>query len=550
MRELQDFSSWADSIIQESIMEKTQNTPDRAIPIEKNIMYQAQRKYRDLDPEQALNLFLADKLDDFDRRDLDQNKVINRQRQENEKLRGQVTQISQELQDIEAHSAEADKELDRIKQLGGKLQTDVETRRVGAREVQEIMAQVEALKNKEGMDPRQFEQLKSQVEDQIKDFRTKGVNPEKFAELSQRLDAMTQADQVDRDELARVQDLIGKVEAGQREIETGKTDIAAKLADLEKRQDDIEQREKNIDKEIDAKVVQAAVRAGRRGTQAEYKRSKERLNRLEDEVLPDIVASLEDSNREMQKAVTSIKDNDTVQDIRIQKIEQNIPAAVGATRNVKDPGAMQQADAALKARLARLGKIQPASVPGVSPEQAPNLELTTEGLELQETDAETRKIAFMYAQKFADVYYEEFWLDANKRPIMQRYGKTDVMSAIFQSLYNWLFRIGTYAIEESEYDRIWNTALEILVAQHPYIDYEDLGIDPNKIKGQTFVRPKTYGGKSRTVTRKPEPEQLDLPLDYDRIRDVKESRLPKKYTQAIDDMAAQILGDQYGKYLR
>ena len=489
---------------------------------------------------------MADKLDDFDRRDLDQNKVINRQRQENEKLRGQVTQISQELQDIEAHSAEADRELDRIKQLGGKLQTDVETRRVGAREVQEIMAQVEALKNKEGMDPRQFEQLKSQVEDQIKDFRTKGVNPEKFAELTQRLDAMSQADQVDRNELARVQDLVGKVETGQREIETGRIDVAAKLADLEKRQDDIEQREKNIDKEIDAKVVQAAVRAGRRGTQAEYKRSKNRLDKLENEVLPQLAQAEE----ALKTTIDDIIQHDNLQDQAIRDLSQG-QVDPGAAKRVAHPQALGSLDQWMTQQAANRmydpedeeNRVQYATESVIT--EAPGDDyVDPESI----TPEENKRVAFEYANKITPILYGILMRDPNKRDILRRYSSGAATDAIFQSSYHWLFKIGAYAIRD-EYKHIWRTTLEILVAQHPYIEHDDLGIDPNKIKGLTKPTPKGYGKVvPPRVPANPEPQQQRLPFD-DGNGTVKESSLPKKYTQAIDDMAAQILGDQYGKYL-
>lgn len=526
MRELNDFSAWADSVLNEALTEKTQNTPDRAIPIEKNIMYQAQRKYRDLEPEQALNLFLADKLDDFDRRDLDQNKVINRQRQENEKLRGQVTQISQELQDIEAHSAEADQELERIKQLGGKLQTDVETRKVSTQEVQEIMAQVEALKNKPGVDPAAWKNLKSEVERQVEEFKNKGVDPEKFKEFNEKLQSLTSSQEIEAGQLQNLERIVSQAEASRQRLGATAQQQSEKIDNLIQ---DLEAKERRFAKSIARSGVKYKEFEQRMGTMLDQ------MKQLEQQA-DSVAQAIDYQSQEIGRAD---KIND-IQDAKINRIE-NLIASSDKTETPPE----SDIDAALRARLQRRGKIAKATVAPPNPEPQQDFQLNAENIELQESDPdekETQRIAFEYANKFVDLYYDEFWDDADKRPIMQRYSKPDVMNALFQSLYNWLFRIGAYAVEETEYERIWRTALEILVAQHPYIDYEELGIDPDKVKGRTFSRPKPYGKPRNTVR-----PQEQLPLDFD--KDVKESRIPKKYAQAIDDMASQILGDQYGKYL-
>jgi hypothetical protein len=569
MRELNEFDSWAQDIVESSIMERDapeQKAIKRAIPQSQDVMFQAQRKYRDLSPEDALSKFLSDKLEDFDRRDLDQNKVINRQRQENEKLRSQVSQMSQELQDLETHSAQSDAEINRLRDLSGSLRADVEKRRVSGQEVQDILAQVDAIKNKAGISPEQYQRLKTEVEKQIEDFKTKGVNPEKFQELQQRLDVISSSNKIGSDDVERVENLLKQVEAGQRETEMSRTDVIAKLKELEKGQADLEQREKNIDKEIDKKVIDAAVRAGRRGTQAEYKRSKARLDYLENETIQKINAKIED-----------IEHHDAVQDVEIANLSGQKPTvkknvAAEPVRSELDQfmhslysRAKQQQSVLAKNNNTNIQK-QPEQ-PEMQPEpenpekeKAGGLNVvpmkTNESIQQEayksqeEEDREKAKVAAHYAGIYAPLYYEIFEKEPDKRRVMRRYAKDSVIDALYYSIYNWLFRIGRYAVEDEE--RLWRTALEILVAQHPYVEYDDLGLDPKKIRrGSWFQAPpprtKQPSGQEtqqQTGTKPREPGQPPGPDD------VSESRLPHGLSQQIDTLAENILGEQYSKYLR
>ena len=88
MKELKLFEQWADSIINEfdatNVKKAASNRKD-PVAADKDIGYQSQTKYAGRDKDQALQLFIADKLEDMEKRDLDQNKVINAQRKENDK---------------------------------------------------------------------------------------------------------------------------------------------------------------------------------------------------------------------------------------------------------------------------------------------------------------------------------------------------------------------------------------------------------------------------------------------------------------------------------
>ena len=110
MKEIQIFESWADSIIANEAIE------DRPLSRGQDIQYQASKQYPDRSPEQALQLFVAKKLADNEKTDMDQTKGINSQKRENEQLRKTVKELEHELDFYE-------REVDRIKSLTAKLQS-------------------------------------------------------------------------------------------------------------------------------------------------------------------------------------------------------------------------------------------------------------------------------------------------------------------------------------------------------------------------------------------------------------------------------------------
>ena len=59
----------------------------RSIPVAKDLMYKARVKYPGYDEQAALTLYMADQFQNQLTVDLDQNKVINAQKRENEKLK-------------------------------------------------------------------------------------------------------------------------------------------------------------------------------------------------------------------------------------------------------------------------------------------------------------------------------------------------------------------------------------------------------------------------------------------------------------------------------
>ena len=77
MKEIEIFESWANSIITNEAVE------DRPLSRSQDIQYQASKQYPDRSPEQALQLFVAKKLSDNEKTDMDQTKGINSQKREN-----------------------------------------------------------------------------------------------------------------------------------------------------------------------------------------------------------------------------------------------------------------------------------------------------------------------------------------------------------------------------------------------------------------------------------------------------------------------------------
>jgi hypothetical protein len=555
MRELNEFNNWAQDIISEAITEKKSDSIERALPVEKNIMYQAQRKYSDRSPEQALNLFLADKLDDFDRRDLDQNKVINRQRQDNERLRSQVGQMSQELQDLETRSAESDAELDRLRTLSGNIRADVEKRQLDTREVQEIMAQIEQLRTKPGVSSEQYEKLKNEVENQIKDFQEKGVDPEKFAEFNERLQQLNASQRIEAEQLRDLENLVGQAEASRARLGATAEQQVEKINNLVK---DLENKERRFEKSL-------------RRSGVKYKEFQDKLDKFEQDTIR--------KNVQQDTIIDAIRDHDLLQDKEIESLGGTAPARQMKLVEPQQKDNLEDFTSSLMSRLGQGQLLLPepngdngakttpsvdGKLPPSQPEQ-PEQELDQEpknqqgqGLnvlpaklrenilsEVQMTPeemAEQQRIAYQYAMKWAPLYYQIWEREPDKRRIIRRYARDDAVDAIFQSVFHWLVRVGRYAVEDE--NRLWRTSLEILVAQHPYVEYDDLGLDPAKIKGSN-LSPASNKPRTQQPTEPQEPVQARLPLD-----DMKESRLPRKLSQQIDTLAENILGEQYSKYLR
>ena len=137
------------------------------LPIDKDLIYQAKNKYPGYSGEQAVLISILDDKKDQEKTDLVQNRLIDTQKRENERLRGAVDSLGQELQDFEQQSIETDREVERLKQLSSTLTTggsDIKRKaKVSADDLEKLQQDLETLKTKPGMDPKKFQNIELQI---------------------------------------------------------------------------------------------------------------------------------------------------------------------------------------------------------------------------------------------------------------------------------------------------------------------------------------------------------------------------------------------------
>ena len=190
MKELQLLESWADSIIANEAVQ------DRPLTRDQDIQYQASRKYSDRSPEQALQMYVADKLASSEQMDYEQNKLINAQKRENEKLRRSLQDLGQELTDHERVAQDTEQQVQRLKDLSAKLRPAGEIQqaatKASADKVQAMLADVEKLKTLPGMDEKKYKELVDKV-NQIK----QGAGDDEVQKVQLALAVLSQKQQVD-----------------------------------------------------------------------------------------------------------------------------------------------------------------------------------------------------------------------------------------------------------------------------------------------------------------------------------------------------------------
>ena len=139
----------------------------KALPVDKDLIYKARTRYPGYDAQQALSLYIAHEMTEKDKVDSNQNKLIDTQKRENARLRSVVDDLGQELQDFERQSQETDREVDRLKQLSGRLsQGDANTQvkaKVSADDLQKLEKDLEEVKAKPGIDSEKVKKLESEI---------------------------------------------------------------------------------------------------------------------------------------------------------------------------------------------------------------------------------------------------------------------------------------------------------------------------------------------------------------------------------------------------
>ncbi len=90
MKEIQQFESWATNLLEEA---STKGFGDRPIPKQHDLQYQAQTKYPELSPEQALQVYIADKLEQNEKTDQIQDKEINNIEHDEQSIKSQLARL-------------------------------------------------------------------------------------------------------------------------------------------------------------------------------------------------------------------------------------------------------------------------------------------------------------------------------------------------------------------------------------------------------------------------------------------------------------------------
>lgn len=137
------------------------------LPIDKDLLYRARNKYPQYSGEQALTLYIADEMASKEKTDNEQDRLINAQRQQNKKLTDVIDSLGSELNNFERQSQETDREVERLKQLSGKVtQGGAETQRkakVSSDELEKLSKDMQQLKAKPGIDSEKVKQLEKQI---------------------------------------------------------------------------------------------------------------------------------------------------------------------------------------------------------------------------------------------------------------------------------------------------------------------------------------------------------------------------------------------------
>jgi hypothetical protein len=133
------------------LREKAPSTP--ALSLDQDLMQRAMLRFPGYDSQQALSLYMADKLNQQQKIDASQNNLINAQRSAIQTLQGELDSNEDEVE--------------RIKQLTAKVTAgSVDTRekaKVSGNELEKLQQQLEELKNKPNLDPQQYKEMEAQI---------------------------------------------------------------------------------------------------------------------------------------------------------------------------------------------------------------------------------------------------------------------------------------------------------------------------------------------------------------------------------------------------
>jgi hypothetical protein len=170
-------------------------TKTKSVPVSQDLIYQAKQMFPGYDDSMAMALYVMDKAARQQETDTQQNKLIQTQKAQNDKLTGVVKSLGQELHDFEQQSLETDREVERLKDLSAKLRPAGELQQQAAKASREELEKLEAKLNS----------IKS----------VPGIDQQKFTELSKQVDQMKNMKSVDDKDVQRIENILSSLQGKQ-----------------------------------------------------------------------------------------------------------------------------------------------------------------------------------------------------------------------------------------------------------------------------------------------------------------------------------------------
>jgi chromosome segregation ATPase len=157
------------------VRQKQDTTKTKSVPVSQDLIYQAKQMFPGYEDSTAMALYVMDKAQKQQETDSLQNKLIQTQKSQNDKLTNAVKSLSQELHDFENQSLETDREVERLKDLTTRLrpagEIQQQTAKASREELEKLEQKLNSLKSTPGIDQEKFVQLSKQVE-QMKNMKS------------------------------------------------------------------------------------------------------------------------------------------------------------------------------------------------------------------------------------------------------------------------------------------------------------------------------------------------------------------------------------------
>jgi uncharacterized protein YigA (DUF484 family) len=188
------------------------------LPRNQNPMIDATQAYPTLKPAAALLRYQTDQMAEKDKVDSNQNRLIDTQKRENERLRSVVDNlgqtVEQEIQQVAQQAEINDNEISRIKQLTGQLSqggTDTQRKaKLSGDDLEKLQKELGQLKTKPGMDPEKFNQLKKQIETMVSN---PSIDDKELAKINSLVNTLTQQRQVGDTLYKKIEDQLRKTQS-------------------------------------------------------------------------------------------------------------------------------------------------------------------------------------------------------------------------------------------------------------------------------------------------------------------------------------------------